>query len=250
MSISTVAIVSGASKGLGLALAQGLIAPDTHLITLARTPNEALVAQAAAAGCTLQQIAVDLSDPEQFKTQVQPVISAVPRLATHYFLLNNAGTVEPIGLAPSLDDIAAINCAFSLNVSCVIALTAIFLQATATLTADRRIVNISSGAGRNPMPGWGAYCATKAALDMYSQVLESEHHDLRVASLAPGVIDTDMQNTIRSSHSGQFPAVDRFVQMHETGQLASPQAIALAILTHMKSAGFGTTVLDDIRHHL
>lgn len=250
MSINIVAIVTGASQGLGLALAQGLIAPNTHLITLSRTPNQGLTDQAANAGCTLQQVAVDLSDPAQFERLVQPVITALPRTAKHYFLFNNAGVVEPIGLAPALDNLVAISHAYALNVASVIALTAVFLQTTAPLAADHRIVNISSGAGRKPMPGWGVYCATKAALDMYTQVLQSENHNVRVVSLAPGVLDTGMQNTIRQTNTDDFPAVEHFVQLHETGQLATPQVIALAILNFINSAEFGTTVLDDIRRHI
>ncbi|NYT66060.1 SDR family NAD(P)-dependent oxidoreductase [Alcaligenaceae bacterium] len=250
MSITTVAIVTGASKGLGLALAQGLLGPNVHLITIARGQNSPLAEQATLASCTLKHVQADLSDPASFNTVIQPVIAALPRAASRYLLINNAGVVAPIGLAPSLDKLLAINQAFSLNVSSVIALTALFLQATQGLNADRRVLNISSGAGRGPTSGWGVYCATKAALDMYTQVVQAENHDLRIVSLAPGVIDTDMQSTIRDTSSSDFPNVDRFVQLHQHGQLAQASTIANAILTYMNSADFGTTVLDDIRHHL
>lgn len=250
MSITTVAIVTGASKGLGQALAQGLLKPDVHLITIARGLNPQLAEQATLASCTLQQVQADLSDPASFNTVVQPAIAALPRTASRYLLINNAGMVAPIGQAPSLDKLLSVNQAFALNVSSVIALTALFLQATQGLTADRRVLNISSGAGRGPTPGWGVYCATKAALDMYTQVVQAENHDLRIVSLAPGVIDTNMQSTIRSAPTSDFPNVNRFVQMHENGQLASASTTANAILTYMNDAAFGTTVLDDIRRHL
>ncbi|MBP6018320.1 MAG: SDR family NAD(P)-dependent oxidoreductase [Burkholderiaceae bacterium] len=249
MSITTVAIVTGASKGLGQALAQGLLGPNVHLISVARGVDAQLAAKAALTSCTLQHVQADLSDPASLNTVIQPVIAALPRTASRYLLINNAGMVTPIGQAPSLDNLLAINQAFALNVSSVIALTALFLQATQGLDADRRVLNISSGAGRGPTPGWGVYCATKAALDMYTQVVQAENHDVRIVALAPGVIDTDMQSTIRGTQTSDFPNVDRFVQMHQHGQLASATTIANAILTYMNSADFGTTVLDDIRRH-
>ncbi|MGP1615597.1 MAG: SDR family NAD(P)-dependent oxidoreductase, partial [Pollutimonas bauzanensis] len=112
-----------------------------------------------------------------------------------------------------------------------------------------RILNISSGAGRNPTAGWGVYCATKAALDHYTQVLHAENHGARVASLAPGVIDTGMQEKIRGSDAASFPNVERFAQMHEQGQLSSPGAVAEKILRYLAHDDFGATVLDDIRNH-
>src|SRR3546814_7229399 len=144
---------------------------------------------------------------------------------------------------------AAITAAFNLNVTSVILLTAAFLRAVKPLQADCRILNISSGAGRNPMPGWGVYCATKAALDHYTQVLHAENHGVRIAALAPGVIDTGMQEKIRCSHANDFPSVERFAQMHEQGQLSSPADVAARILRYIDHDSFGATVLDDIRNY-
>src|SRR5690606_4781600 len=118
------------------------------------------------------------------------------------------------------------------------------------LGGERRILNISSGAGRNAMPGWGVYCATKAALDRYTEVLAAEHHpDTRVVSLAPGVIDTAMQQTIRDSNSTDFPNVEKFRSLNAQGQLSSPADSAARILTYLNRDDFGTTVLDDIRRY-
>src|SRR5690606_5573085 len=142
--------------------------------------------------------------------------AALPPDGARYLLLNNAGTVEPVSLADGLVDAQSIERAINLNVVAVMVLTAAFLR-TAPKGADRRIMNISSGAGRKPTAGWPVYCATKAALDHYTRVLAEENPDLRVASLAPGVIDTAMQEHIRSSDRRQFPDLDRFLQLHEQG---------------------------------
>lgn len=248
MELSTVAIVTGASRGLGQALALGLLKPGTQLITLARSHNAALATQAAKSGVLLQQVQADLADPSAAAESAKQVMAALPRDAQRYLLINNAGTVEPINQAHDLTDAAAIATAFNLNVTSVMLLISEFLQATQG-AADRRILNISSGAGRNPMPGWGVYCATKAALDHYTQVLHAENHGVRVASLAPGVIDTGMQEKIRGSDANSFPNVERFAQMHEQGQLSSPEAIAEKILRYIAHDDFGATVLDDIRNY-
>lgn len=245
----TVAIVTGASKGLGQALAKALLNADTTLITVARSRDESLDALAEKAGCTLKQIQADLAQPAAAQHAIEQITAALPGDAQRYLLINNAGTVNPITKADGLSDAEAITAALTLNVTSVMLLTSAFLSAVKPLQADCRILNISSGAGRNPMPGWAVYCASKAALDHYSQVVHAENHGVRIAALAPGVIDTGMQETIRSTNSEHFPNVERFAQMHEQGQLSSPAAVAARIVDYIGHDDFGTTVLDDIRNY-
>src|SRR3546814_7749275 len=96
------------------------------------------------------------------------------------------------------------------------------------------------------MPGWGVYCATKAALDHYTQVLHAENHGVRIAALAPGVIDTGMQEKIRGSHANDFPSVERFAQMHEQGQLSSPADVAARILRYIDRSEEHTSELQSL----
>src|SRR5690606_3138496 len=249
MESTTVAIVTGASRGLGQALALGLLQSGTRLITVARSHDEVLDRQAQESGCSLQQVQTDLASPAAVERVARQILSNLPSGAKRYLLINNAGTVDPISQASELHNAAAITAAFNLNITSVILLTAAFLQAVKPMQADCRILNISSGAGRNPMPGWGVYCATKAALDHYTQVLHAENHGVRIAALAPGVIDTGMQEKIRGSHASDFPNVERFAQMHAQGQLSSPADVAARILRYIDHDSFGATVLDDIRNY-
>lgn len=247
---SAIAIVTGASRGLGEALASGLIRQGTALITLARRRNAALDKLAEQHGVSLTQIQADLSDPLAARRAGEEVNALIPADVTRCILINNAGTVEPISNSARLSDAAAINAALTLNVTSVMLLSAAVLDAALRANADYRILNISSGAGRNPMPGWGVYCATKAAVDMYTRVLAQEHSGkVRAASLAPGVIDTDMQQVIRSSDAGDFPNLERFQNLHRQGQLSSPEHIADRIIQYIDRDDFGTTVLDDIRNY-
>ncbi|VVE69822.1 short-chain dehydrogenase [Pandoraea captiosa] len=250
----TIAILTGASRGLGAALARGLLTPGTHLVTLARRTDDELAALASAQGVTLEQIAVDLADTEAAATTAERIFASLPRAATpaaRYLLINNAGTVNPVANSAALTDPAAIGAAFALNVTSVMLLTARFLTATQGLAAKRQIVNISSGAGRNPNAGWAVYCSTKAALDMYTRVVNAEHreHGVQAVSLAPGVVDTGMQETIRSSSVESFPALARFQALKSSGQLASPEDVARRILALTERDDFGQTEIDDIRNY-
>ena len=123
-----------------------------------------------------------------------------------------------------------------------------FLNAT-TAVPLRRIVNISSGAGRRPIFGWGAYCTAKAGLDMATRTLamecEARGLAVEVVSLAPGVIDTDMQVTVRGKTEAEFADVARFRKMKEEGQLRSAEAVADDILRAEREGHLvGDAVLD------
>ncbi|OZI58874.1 SDR family oxidoreductase [Bordetella genomosp. 1] len=247
--IDTLAILTGASRGLGAALARGLLKPGTRLVTLARRTDPDLAAQAQAAGVELEQWPVDLSDLAAAHAASER-LAALPQ-ARRYVLINNAGTVNPVANTAELTDGRAIADAFNLNVTAVMLLTARFLTALREQQADVRIVNISSGAGRNPNAGWGVYCATKAALDMYTRVLNAEHgaRGVRAVALAPGIVDTDMQATIRSSDEASFPALARFQEFKATGKLSAPADVAARILAYLDRDDFGKTEIDDIRNY-
>jgi len=247
----TIAILTGASRGIGAGLARGLARADTKLITLARRAAPELAAIAQANGCELEQIQVDLSDLQAAEQTAERICAALPRDAKRYLLINNAGTVEPVAAAEALTNGAAIQMAFTLNVSAVMLLTARFVTAVQDLQADRRVLNISSGAGRNPNAGWGVYCATKAALDMYTRVLKQEQGDegVRTVALAPGIVDTGMQETIRASDPDSFPALAKFQEFHATGKLAAPDEVATRILAYLDRNDFGNTEIDDIRNY-
>ena len=247
----TIAILTGASRGIGAAMARGLAKPGTRLITLARREDPELAAYARSQDAQLELVSVDLSDLAAAEAAARRICDALPRDARRYLLINNAGTVHPVSGTDALIDGPAIAAAFNLNVTAVMLLTARFLAAVEDVKADRRVLNISSGAGRNPNAGWGVYCATKAALDMYSRVVKQEQGEngARVVSLAPGIVDTDMQAAIRSSDPKSFPALAKFQDFHATGKLSSPANVASRILAYLDRDDFGATEIDDIRNY-
>jgi NAD(P)-dependent dehydrogenase (short-subunit alcohol dehydrogenase family) len=115
----------------------------------------------------------------------------------------------------------------------------------------RRVLNISSGLGRRAMAGSASYCAAKAGLDHFTRCTaldEAERpNGARVVSLAPGVIDTDMQVSLRGSDPEGFPERDSFVRLKSDGKLASPGDTATRVLAFLHRADFGDKTIADIR---
>lgn len=239
------AIVTGHSRGLGSALAHALLAQGASVLGLSRASDAAL---AAAHPQALQQVPLDLADSRALADWL--ATGALARFtagATRVLLVNNAGLVQPIGPLGRQPG-AAIAHAVALNVSAPLVLADALVAATPGC-GDRRIVHLSSGAARNPYAGWSVYCATKAALDMHARAVQLDAvAGLRVASLAPGVIDTDMQAQIRASAEGDFPLRERFEALKRDGQLASADDVARRLVAHVLSDAFGADPTPDLRN--
>ncbi len=214
-------LVTGGGSGLGRALALELAACGHRVIITGRrsTPLEE-VAQEAEPG-TILPVVADISDAEG-RQRLVAVVSAQGGQLRH--LVHNAGVIEPIRpLAEVTPDDWQHNQA--INVAGPLFLTQALLPA---LQNGGRVLHISSGAAHSPIPGWGAYCAAKAALHMLYQCLDEELRDrgVRVGSLRPGVVDTPMQARIRESSRQDFPLVERFRAMHRDGALRPAEEVA------------------------
>lgn len=225
-------IITGASKGIGFELAKQLSGEGHFVIGIARTKSEL---------DGVKFIGADLTETEKLKALMVEIIAVSPREAVSFTLINNAGMVDPIGL---IGDINAeeITKAVALNLTAPMILSDTFIGALKSFTGVKRIINISSGAGRNAYEGWGTYCTTKAGLDHFSRVVAAEQgkaeYPVDVVSIAPGIIDTDMQKTIRGSKEDAFPLLDRFIEYKEKGLLSSAEQTARQLITFMQSVDF------------
>ena len=107
-----------------------------------------------------------------------------------------------------------------------------------------KIVNVSSGAATRAIPGWATYCASKAALDRFSETIQLEEQekgrDVKVWSVAPGVIDTAMQEKIRSASVESFSSLETFLDLKKNDELTNPQVTADKL--------FRLIVLEGIDH--
>lgn len=108
------------------------------------------------------------------------------------------------------------------------------------------LVNISSGAARSPYEGWAVYGATKAAVDQYTKTVAVEEPQVLCHSVAPGVVETAMQEQVRALDQGTFPAVDRFRRIHADGRGNSPAWVA----DHLAGILLGTLTPDEVLYRI
>ncbi len=217
--------ITGASRGLGLGLACLLAAQRVPLVLTARSPLplDSVARTLRAAGAVVQTRVADAADDRA----MSDAFDAASRLGPLGALVNNAGVLEPIGPVAELD-LHAFESALRTNVIGVLVGTRLAL-AHRSPDATLRIVNVSSGAATHPYAGWAAYCSSKAAVSMLTRVTAVENPDAIAVSVAPGIIETRMQRVIRSTPPARFPAVDRFVSLHESGNLSHPLDAAVTL---------------------
>jgi benzil reductase ((S)-benzoin forming) len=229
-------VVTGTTQGLGAALAARIAADaSSELVTISRS------------GATLL---ADLADAPAVEAACRALEQRVAgRAFDKAVLINNAGVVGPVG---PIEQVGGDELARNLSVNLVAPMLLMggFLRATDTVPL-RRIINISSGAARREIFGWGPYCAAKAGLDMASRVvaLEAQQRGLavEVVSLAPGVIDTGMQGTVRGASVEAFADVERFRKMKADGMLRSADEVAADILRLEAAGRLRGDVVRDLR---
>ncbi len=237
-------ILTGHSRGLGAAIAEQLLQSGNPVMGLSRKPHPTLKGKYPD---HLAEYCIDLSDKAQvLEFLSRPLFKDFLADASVAVLINNAGILLPIGMNGKLSN-SEIFDAVTVNVAAAISLTNAFIAATED-AKDRRVIQISSGAARSPYAGWSVYCATKAALDHHTRSLLLEAPaNLKAVSLAPGVIDTDMQAQVRATSLSAFPARPRFDQLKQDNALASPPAVAEKLLRFLDHPNFGEDPCTDLR---
>jgi NAD(P)-dependent dehydrogenase (short-subunit alcohol dehydrogenase family) len=196
-----VAIITGASRGLGLALARSLAADGWNLVVDARAAAALAEATRDLGPGTVRAIPGDVADA----THRAALIAAAVELASPEgggldLVVNNASVLGPSPqprLADYPPDVLAH--VFEVNVLAPIALAQLALPHLRERFGT--IVDITSDAAVEPYEGWGGYGASKAALDQLSAVLAAEHPELRIYAVDPGDMATDM-------HQAAFPGED------------------------------------------
>jgi NAD(P)-dependent dehydrogenase (short-subunit alcohol dehydrogenase family) len=192
-----IAVITGASRGLGLALAHGLAADGFHLIVDARDGAALRAAMAGLPDSSMVTVVPgDISDPRHRAELAE----AANRLGGAGLLVNNAGTLGASPL-PALADypVGELRTAFEVNVLAPIALTQLLLPSLRA--RGGAVLNITSDAAVEAYAGWGGYGAAKAALEQASNVLAAEENVVRVWWVDPGDLRTRM-------HQDAFPGED------------------------------------------
>lgn len=244
-------ILTGASRGMGLAMARQLCVRGALLLVVSRNRNDDLQAWADAQGTQLHQWTADLADPAPVAERLRGWLqNQDPAAIAHASLINNAGVIGHLGPLDGADA-TSIATALRVDLEAPVQLMAAFLAATAAWTMPRRILNISSGLGRRAMAGTALYCAAKAGMDHASRCVALDEarkpHGACIVSLAPGVIDTGMQGELRDGDPGRFPDRDSFRQLKDHAALTSPEKAARQVLAYLVRPGFGEPVIADVR---
>ena len=223
LNLSTkVVSVTGASRGLGAGLARVAYRAGASVALCSRT--EPLLRESDRVFTETLDV-TDAAAVEAFAA------SAFRRFGHVDLRTNNAGIIDPVGPLRSLQP-DAIARMLEVNVLGVAHGCLAYLRQLHEHESKGILVNISSGAARKAYFGWSIYCASKAAIDRMSEAIALEEEDRlnAVYSVAPGVIDTDMQSAIRSKTEAEFRDVQRFRSMFEDNVLKSPDETAARIL--------------------
>ena len=244
-------ILTGASRGMGLAMAEQLLQKGNALVCLSRHAHPDLAAAAQHAKVPLIQWTQDLADTEAASARLRDWLQGQnPADFASASLINNAGVIPPI-VPLSHSRPADLAQALRVGLEAPMALCAVFLGATQRWPLPRKVLNISSGLGRYPMASQAAYCAAKAGMDHFTRCMaldEALHaNGAKVCSLAPGVIDTDMQGQLRGAASEAFPDQSKFLQLKAQGQLSSPEQAAEQVLRFLARPDFGQEPVADVR---
>jgi benzil reductase ((S)-benzoin forming) len=238
------AIITGHTRGVGAALAEQLLQRGFAVLGMARGRNLALEQRFPE---QLAEIRLDLSDPVALLGWLgASALREFLAPASAVYLINNAGLLQPVGPLGTQEGPALMR-SVATNV------TAPLLLSNAVVAATKpdvrcRILHISSGVGRRPCAGWSVYSATKAALDQHARSAGLDGlPNVAIASIAPGVIDTDMQTEIRASDPEKFPPLAQFHALKRDGLLSTPAACAEKLLRYLLADEFVSGAVVDVR---
>ena len=221
MSRKTV-VITGASRGIGAAMARDVLSRDMNVAICARTaPN-------IDSGERVLTMAVDVSNAAAVQSLADETIR---RFGAIDAWINNAGVLGPIAPLHKCDP-QEVQAHLNINVMGVFHGTRSFLQHLRSREGQGVLINISSGAATSAYHGWGPYCAGKAAVDRMTEVaaLEEKEQGLTAFAVAPGIIDTDMQALIRSTDAADFPMVEKFRELKRDDAFSSAEFVAKSIV--------------------
>ncbi len=236
----TIAFITGTSRGLGKAIAQ-LLLKDKNIRVIGISRKQSIEHP------NYNHIILDFSDieiVEKFRFPEKEFDKCI--------LINNAGVIEPIahlGHEFSTD----ITNNYNVNLISPSILINLFMRQFSAKGKPLHIINVSSGAGKYPIDGWSTYSASKAGLDMVSLALNEElkldkNNNIYIHSIAPGIVDTAMQNEIRKSNSANFSNVDKFKDYFDNNKLTSPKEVALKFKKVIDNPDEFPEVIIDVRN--
>lgn len=234
--MNKVCLLVGGSKGLGSALLDTYVEGGFRVVEFSRS------------GESEHHVSVDLSRRETAIDTIDEAMQSVLKDSVdEVHLILNAAVLSPAGrlyMSEPKQWWSHIDVNFTLPISIMGRFQTLFKDAPC-----RKVVGfVSSGAARTALDGWSLYCASKAGVEHFIRTMAFEQarlpHPIECANLNPGVMDTDMQATIRSLDEEQFTQVEHFQQMHSEGVLASPSTVASNIFKALSKPFESGAIVD------
>lgn len=231
--------ITGTSSGIGKAIVQQLLLDENNFIYgFSRTnsiENERFIHKS-----------IDLSKLKEVSKISFPKLKNANKIV----LINNAGTlgdVKHLGNLNSKDIIAS----FNVNITAVALLVNSFIFKYQEKKKEKIIINISSGAATSAYDGWAPYCATKAAINMLTETIaveqKMEHSPIKVFAVAPGVVDTYMQEIIRKTDEEDFSKLDKFHSLKTSGGLYQAKDVARKLISYCEDTSIIPGLISRIK---
>ena len=233
--------ITGTSKGLGKALAENLLLKENNFV-MGVSRKQTIEHK------NYSHIFIDIDKIEDLDNFYFKEFDDAKKIV----LINNAGiigNIKQIGKINTEDIISTYN----VNTIAPSILINKFINQYQNIDTEKLILNISSGAGRHTIESWATYCASKSALDMFSQVIYDEQKHIKkeksvkIYSVAPGIVDTPMQTEIRQAKIDDFPIVNNFIDYKNAGALSSPKEIAEKLILFLDNSTKYKNVIYDVR---
>ncbi len=241
-------ILTGGSKGIGSGIIAAYSQAGYRIFSVSRTKNEEGKFE------KLEQIQFDLSNTSGLESIVNSIFTVLNKDKVEKItLINNAGTIGPIKRLEKISP-EDIERTVRLNTVAPLILTSLFIKFTKDWKCPKKIITVSSGAAINPYYGWTTYCSTKAAVDMMTKAVTLEQsrveHGAKTIAIYPGVVDTGMQEQIRSTEPADFIELNRFIDYKNSGALVDKDIVGQEIyaIGHNESYESGAIInIKDTR---
>ncbi|NBG88583.1 (S)-benzoin forming benzil reductase [Isachenkonia alkalipeptolytica] len=244
-------IITGTSRGLGKALGKALMDENHRVFCISRKMDRELMDFAETQRGSLEFFEFDLSDHERIRSLMDEIFQRVDlEAAEGIYLVNNAGVLAPVKRLEDCED-GEILQNLHVNLAAPLILTSAFIKKTQGFTGDKKVINISSGAGSKPHYGWANYCASKAGVNLFTRSVgleqESKEAPVKILSLAPAIMDTKMQEEIRSSNKEDFQELEKFKNYKKEGQLLPTKKVAEKVKELLLTGDFEQGEVLDVR---
>ena len=220
-----IVIITGGSKGIGKALVAKYLKNNYLVYSLSRTKVNL--------DKEVKQIVLDVTDTNILQKKMDVIFTEIQQFTLESItLINNAGR---LGTIANIENIAVqdIQKSVALNILAPMQLSAIFIKKLQNESAQKTIINITSGAASTAYAGWTPYCSSKAALEMLTKTIALEQqtakNPVKILAIRPGVVATAMQEQIRNTSKNNFSKVDKFIDLYKTNILSTTTDVATKI---------------------